>query len=184
MMTDRKRVEGEQRRGTIILFTGDGKGKTTAALGCALRAAGRGMKTLVIQFLKDRGASGEHLLPSSLSTSIQIYPFGAGFLREGDNLGPHRAVVIEAWEKMERLLREDNFDLLVLDELAFVLQAGLFPEETVLTFLNGRETSLHVIITGRGAPQPLIDRADIVTEMREVKHPFRHGAAAVPGIDF
>jgi cob(I)alamin adenosyltransferase len=182
-MTDCERVKGEQRRGIVILFTGDGKGKTTAALGCALRAAGRGTKTLVIQFLKDRGASGEHFLPSSLSTSIHIYPFGAGFFHAGDDPAPHRAIVIEAWERMERLLQETAFDLLVLDELAFVLHAGLFPEEGVLGFLDRREPSLHVIITGRGAPQSLIDRADIVTEMREVKHPYCHGAAPVPGID-
>jgi cob(I)alamin adenosyltransferase len=177
-------TESDNRKGVVILFTGDGKGKTTAALGCALRAAGRGMKTLIIQFMKDRGASGEHLLSSPLSTLIEVHPFGAGFLRPGDDPGPHRKVVREAWEKMKGLLRDDRFDLLVLDELAYVLHAGLLPEKTVIGFLEGRGASPHVIITGRSAPQSLIDRADIVTEMREVKHPYRRGLPPIPGIDY
>jgi cob(I)alamin adenosyltransferase len=185
-MTDRgsERSWNGDGKGAVILFTGDGKGKTTAALGCSLRAAGRGMKTLIIQFMKDRGSSGEHLLSSPLSMLIQVHPFGAGFLRPGDDPGPHRKVVREAWEKMKGLLRDDRFDLLVLDELAYVLHAGLLPQEPVIGFLEGRGASPHVIITGRSAPQWLIDRADMVTEMREVKHPYHQGLPPIPGIDY
>jgi cob(I)alamin adenosyltransferase len=170
--------------GLIIVFTGNGKGKTTAAIGCAVRAAGRGLKSLVIQFMKREDSSGEQLLLSSRIGEIEIFAFGGPFFFPGDDPFPHRANAENAWGFMETRLGEHSYDLLVLDELAVVLSMDLLPLERVLQFLDRKEPSLHVIITGRNAPRGLIERAHVVTEMREVKHAYALGWPAVEGIDF
>ncbi len=171
-------------KGLVVVFTGHGKGKTTAAVGCAVRAAGRGKKCLVVQFMKTPGSSGEQLLLSSRVGGIEIAAFGGAFYMPGDDPAPHEAMALEAWRFMETRLREGRYDLLVLDELAVVLALRLLPLEKVLRFLNERDASLHVIITGRDAPEGLVERAEVVTEMRAVKHVYAHGVAAVEGLDF
>jgi cob(I)alamin adenosyltransferase len=170
--------------GLIILYTGGGKGKTTAALGCVLRAAGRGLRSLVIQFMKVPGSSGEQMFPQGRIDEIDIFAFGDAFLLPGQDRAPHRERAEAAWRFMEGRLETRRYNILVLDELAVVLALGLLPTERVAAFLDRKEPSLHVIITGRDAPAMLIDRAHVVTEMREVKHPYGVGKPAVEGIDF
>jgi cob(I)alamin adenosyltransferase len=171
-------------RGLLVIYTGDGKGKTTAALGAALRACGRGMNTLMIQFIKEKGTSGEQKVCPALLQNIDIYPFGMGFVFEGDDPGPHIQMVEKAWIFMKERLSRKKYDILILDELAAVLNLGLLPVQEVLDFLIGKEKSLHVIITGRDAPEELIHEADIVTEMREIKHVYHDGTPATLGLDY
>ncbi len=173
-----------ERKGLIIAYTGDGKGKTTAALGAALRAASRGMKTLVIQFLKEKGASAEQDISSSLSEHVTTYPCGKGFIFDGDDITPHKEAAGAGWRFMEEELKRKKYDILVLDEIAAALNLHLLSTNTIKTFLTGKNGALHVIITGRDMPEELIEIADTVTEMKEIKHTYQKGINAVPGIDY
>lgn len=171
-------------KGIIVVYTGNGKGKTTAALGAALRAAGYGMQTLMIQFIKEKGQSGEQAVCPSRCGDIDIYPFGAGFVFHGDDLQPHIEKADEAWRFMERQLDVKKYDILILDELNAALNLNLLAADRVAGFLAGKDKGLHVIITGRDAPKGIIDRADVVTEMREIKHLYKQGVPAIKGLDF
>jgi cob(I)alamin adenosyltransferase len=169
-------------KGLIIVFTGDGKGKTTAALGCALRAAGYGMRTLMVEFIKEDGKSGEQKVCPSMLKYIDIHAFGTGFSFVGDDIRPYMEIMEKGWIFMEEELKKGKYDLLILDELNVVLDLKLLPFDRVHNFLVEKDDSLHVIITGRNAPKELVKIADIVTEMREVKNVSKpHGM--VVGLD-
>ena len=173
-----------KKKGIVVVFTGNGKGKTTAALGIALRASGYGMKTLMIEFIKEKGKSGEQEVCPALDKNIEIYPFGMGFVFRGDDPRPHMAMAEEAWFFMEETLREKKYDILILDELSVVMNLGLLTMDRVTTFLAKKADGLHVIITGRNAPEEIINLADLVTEMREIKHVYQQGVTAIKGIDY
>jgi cob(I)alamin adenosyltransferase len=173
-----------KKKGIIIVFTGNGKGKTTASLGIALRASSYGMKTLMIQFIKEKGKSGEQEVCPALIKNINIQPLGMGFVFRGDDPRPHIAMAEEAWFFMEETLREKKYDILILDELSVVMNLGLLTMERVTAFLAKKAEELHVIITGRDAPEEIIKFADVVTEMKEVKHIYQQGVAAIKGIDY
>lgn len=173
-----------QAKGIVIVYTGNGKGKTTAALGAALRAAGYGMKTLMIQFIKEQGQSGEQAACPSRIEDIDIYPFGAGFVFDGDDLQCHIEKADEAWTFMERQLSVKKYDILILDELNAAMNLKLLAVDRVIGFLAGKDQELHVIITGRDAPKEIIDLADVVTEMREIKHVYQQGVPAIKGLDY
>jgi cob(I)alamin adenosyltransferase len=165
------------RQGLLILYTGNGKGKTTAALGLVLRAWGRGMRVAVFQFIKpSRLRSGEHLAAERLG--IAIIPMGRGRGRSG----PEDAQ--QAWDRCGEAIYSGHYDMVVLDELTYPLAYGWLPMEAVLEALRGRPMPVHVVITGRNAPPELVETADLVTEMREVKHPLKKGIKAQPGIEF
>jgi len=171
----------KEEKGVIIVFTGDGKGKTTAALGVALRASGHGMKTLMVQFMKGQEKSGEHYAGIE---NIEIHPFGAGFLLPGGDKQPHIEAVQKGWSFMEERVRKNTYQLLILDEIAAAMNCDLIPVKTVIDLLARRAPAMHVILTGRNMPDPLLDMADIVTEMKEVKHIFRKGVPAIEGLDY
>jgi cob(I)alamin adenosyltransferase len=173
-----------KKKGIIVVFTGNGKGKTSAALGVALRASGHGMKTLMVQFIKEKGTSGEQEVCPAINKNIEIYPFGMGFVFRGDDPRPHIAMAEEAWFFMEETLREKKYDVLILDELSVVMNLGLLTMEMVTTFLAKHVSDLHVIITGRDAPKEIINFADVVTEMKEIKHAYQQGVKAIKGIDY
>ncbi len=174
----------KQKKGITIIFTGDGKGKTTAALGVALRASGYGMNTLMIEFIKEQGKSGEQKICPSLLKNVDIYPFGMGFIFRGDDPRPHMEMAEQAWFFMEETLQKKRYNILILDELSVVLCLGLLPVDKVINFLIQKDDALHVIITGRDAPPELIKMADVVTEMREIKHIYREGVTAIQGLDY
>jgi cob(I)alamin adenosyltransferase len=174
----------KKKNGLIVIFTGDGKGKTTAALGVALRASGHGMNTLMIEFMKEEGKSGEQKVCPEILGKVDIYPFGMGFVFRGDDPRPHMEIVENAWLFMEEMLSKKKYQILVLDEISVVLSLGLFSVDRVIDFLMLKDDALHVIITGRDAPPELIKIADIVTEMKEVKHIFKEGASATLGLDY
>jgi cob(I)alamin adenosyltransferase len=171
------------RQALVIVLTGRGKGKTTAALGVVLRAWGRGMKTVVLQFMKARTSNyGENRAAKKLG--IEMIPLGEGFTWLSEDIEKDKATARECWEMAREKIASGQYDIVVLDEMTYPMSYGWIPVEEVIDTLRQRPEGLHVIITGRDAPQELIDFADLVTEMREVKHPHQKGLKAQPGIDF
>lgn len=173
----------QSERGLLIVFTGHGKGKTTAALGMALRAAGHGMKVLVLQFIKGAWTYGE-LLSLKKIEQIEIKPLGTGFTWKKEDLEEDRRLAQAGWLEALSQINRAAYDMIVLDELNIILSLGLLPLKTVLDGLESRTTS-HIVVTGRNAPDELIAIADLVTEMKVVKHPFKdRGMKASKGIEF
>lgn len=172
------------QKGLLIVFTGKGKGKTTAAVGMALRAAGHGMRTLVLQFIKGSRASGELQALERLD-EITIEPMGSGFTWKKENLDEDRELARRGWLRAAEEIRRAQYDTIVLDELNYVLSYGLLPLEEVLETIGNRPAHLHLVLTGRDAPDELIRRADLVTEMRQIKHPYHdQGVKAQRGVEF
>ncbi|HSR49269.1 MAG TPA: cob(I)yrinic acid a,c-diamide adenosyltransferase [Acidobacteriota bacterium] len=173
-------------KGLLIVNTGEGKGKTTAALGILLRAWGRGMKVCMLQFLKAKtGRWGEALAAQKMG--IELVPLGDGFTWTSKDLSKDQALARQGWEMCkERILApQGEWDVIVLDELTYCLNYDWLPVQEVLDTLARRPKMRHVIITGRDAPQELIDAADLVTEMTLVKHPYEEqGIRAQAGIEF
>jgi cob(I)alamin adenosyltransferase len=172
------------RRGLLIVFTGDGKGKTTAALGTALRAVGQGLKVLMIQFLKGSWQYGELEGARRLGESFEIRPMGRGFVNPREPQPEDVRLVEQAWEAARQALAADRCDLLILDEINCAVHYGMIAVERVVEDLARRPERLHVICTGRQAHPQLVEAADLVSEINEVKHPFRQGLPAARGIDY
>lgn len=173
------------RKGLLIVNTGNGKGKTTAALGILLRAWGRDLRVGGIQFLKHEHAKyGE--LRALARMGISLTPMGDGFTWTSRDLDETQAKALHGWETAKARIVSGDYDVFLLDEFTYVLHFGwLDTQEVVAWIRDHKPPMLHLIITGRDAPQALIDAADLVTEMRDVKHPFRdQGIGAQPGIEF
>jgi cob(I)alamin adenosyltransferase len=171
-------------KGLLIVHTGAGKGKTTAALGLAVRALGHGLKVGIVQFVKGAIATGEAALLQRLDLPIELYTLGEGFTWKTQDRQRDIAAARRGWNKAVELLRDPSFDLVILDELNIVLRYDYLPLDEVLAELSQRRQGLHVVVTGRNAKAPLIEMADLVTEMTMVKHPFRSGVKPQPGIEF
>jgi cob(I)alamin adenosyltransferase len=169
--------------GLLVVYTGDGKGKTTAALGMAFRALGREQPVAIVQFVKGRWKTGERLLAEKLP-GLDLRTLGAGFTWEGDDPSVHARAARSAWEEARMLLAAGRHRVVVLDELTHVVNRGYVRAEEVLAAVAARASETTVVVTGRDAPQALLDAADLVTEMRNVKHPFARGVKAIAGVDF
>ncbi|MFZ5597195.1 MAG: cob(I)yrinic acid a,c-diamide adenosyltransferase [Bacillota bacterium] len=173
-----------ETKGLLIIFTGNGKGKTTAALGMALRAWGQGMKVLMIQFIKGGWVYGELLAAKKLE-GFNLRPLGEGFIRgDRQNREAHRQAAQKALEEAGAELSSGNWDMVVLDEIIYAAGFDLLREEDILKIIDLKPPATHLVLTGRNAPQSLIDRADLVTEMKEVKHPYAQGIKAQRGVEF
>jgi cob(I)alamin adenosyltransferase len=176
----------EKTRGLLIVHTGNGKGKTTCALGLMMRASGRGLNCCMVQFMKSRNDRyGEHISAEKLG--IEVHTMGDGFTWDTKNPDQDRQTARETWQLCVEKMRSRDYDLLVFDELIYVLSYGMLStEEVVEEFRNIRadQPALHIVVTGRDAPPELIEAADLVTEMREIKHPFSSGIRAQQGIEF
>ena len=171
------------RKGLVIVYTGEGKGKTTAALGLVFRAWGRGMKVCVFQFIKNTTSNaGEHRAARKIG--IEMKPLGDGFTWLSKDIEKTKALAVEQWGRCKEVIRAGEHDILVLDEFTYALRYGWVPVKDVIEALCERPEHVSVIVTGRYAPQELIDDADLVTEMKEIKHPYQKGIKAQPGIDF
>jgi cob(I)alamin adenosyltransferase len=170
-------------RGLIIVNTGNGKGKTTAALGAALRAAGTGIRVSIIQFLKGSWKYGE-LESLKKIPEIEIHQMGTGFTWEKESLDEDRALAKKAWEKCKQAVLSGAYGMVIFDEINYVLGYGLLDEKEVIDFLVQRPPGVHIILTGRKAPEGIQEIADLVTEMREIKHPFQKGIKAQKGIEY
>ncbi len=169
--------------GLIMVNTGSGKGKTTAALGLLLRAWGHNMKVIMLQFVKNSTADyGEHRAARRIG--IEIVTRGAGFTRRGKNVDANKKLAIELWDLAKDKINSGAYHMVILDEFTYPLQYGWLSVEEVIDVLRHRPGEVHVIITGRDAPRELIDFADVVTECREVKHHLRKGVNAQAGVEF
>lgn len=179
--TTRDKPEGD-RRGLVLVHTGDGKGKSTAAFGLALRAHGRGKLVKIYQFMKVPSARfGEHRVFEQLG--VRIEGLGDGFSWKSKDLEHSAQLAREGWARAEATIRAGEHFLVVLDEITYPLRYGWVPLEPVLACLRERPAGVSVVLTGRGAPQELIDLADTVTEMKLVKHHFDAGVPAQRGIE-
>ncbi len=167
----------------LLVNTGNGKGKTTAALGVMFRAWGRGLRVCMLQFIKTATSNyGEHRAAKKIG--IEIVPLGGGFTWLSKDIERDKALARELWEQSKERIASGAYDLVVLDEFTYPLIYGWLPVDEVIETLRQRPEHVSVIITGRDAPQPLIDAADTVTEMREIKHPYQQGITALAGIDY
>jgi len=181
---EERQAKATLEKGLLIVNTGAGKGKTTAALGIAFRALGQEMKVGIVQFIKGAIATGEAALVEKLGLPIEIHTLGEGFTWKTQDLARDKATARVGWEKAVQLLRDPSFDVVILDELNVVLKLDYLPLDEVLAELKSKREMLHVVVTGRNAKQALIDMADLVTEMNMIKHPYRSGVKAQRGIEF
>jgi len=175
------------RFGLVIVNTGNGKGKTTAALGTALRACGYGQKVLMIQFVKGPWKSGEQLAAGRLAPEFELVKTGKGFFKIMNDRLPeeeHKEAARLGLELAKEKVLSGAYDLIILDEINNAIADGLLPVESLLELLDVRPETLHIIITGRNAHPKVIERAHLVTEMTEIKHPYAQGILAQKGIDF
>jgi cob(I)alamin adenosyltransferase len=172
------------RKGLVIVYTGDGKGKTTAALGLVLRAWGRGLRACVIQFVKaETGQWGE--VKAAQKLGIEWHKTGDGFTWLSEDMVETIARARRGWGLAQEKIASGAYDLVVLDEFTYPLHFGWLDTGGVIAWLKtNRPPDLHLVITGRYAPEELIDFADLVTEMEAIKHPFQEGVKAQPGIEF
>ena len=172
-----------ERQGLLVVFTGDGKGKTTAALGLAVRALGSGLRTTILQFVK-AGETGEHRALSQVAPGqIEILRLGTGLVFNKPASAEARSAARAALETVRARLTGGQFDIVVVDEIFPALAAELVSEQEILELADLRPPGVHLVLTGRGAPPSVIERADLVTEMRLVKHPFARGIKAQAGIE-
>ena len=170
-------------RGLLIVYTGQGKGKTTAALGTAFRALGWGQSVAFVQFIKGKWKTGERLFAEGLPR-LTFLVMGLGFTWESDDISRDKQAARQAWDKSKELLAAGAHALVVLDELTYVINYGFVPLDEILEALKSRPPHVHVIVTGRKAPDALLALADLVSEMIPVKHPYQQGVPAQRGIDF
>lgn len=182
---DQRVAERNVTKGLIIVHTGNGKGKTTAALGMVLRSLGHGYRVAIIQFIKGAWEPAEKAVFSLWPEQLEFHALGEGFTWETQDRDRDIQKVREAWELGLSFIRNPEFKLVLLDEINVAMKLGYLPVEEVLAGLAEKPENSHVILTGRNAPQALIEQADLVTEMTLVKHPFREqGIKAQPGIEF
>ncbi|QCB54174.1 cob(I)yrinic acid a,c-diamide adenosyltransferase [Sphingopyxis sp. PAMC25046] len=182
---NRKVATKTVEKGLVIVHTGPGKGKTSAALGMAVRAIGHDMKVGVVQFVKGAMATGEKAVFDRFPELIEFKPMGEGFTWDTQDRTRDIAVAREAWDEVKRMIADPSYKMVIADELNIVLRYDYLPVDEVLEALGTKPHMTHVIITGRNAPQQLIDAADLVTEMAQVKHPFREqNVKAQKGIEF
>ncbi|MEM6448171.1 MAG: cob(I)yrinic acid a,c-diamide adenosyltransferase [Cyanobacteria bacterium P01_D01_bin.123] len=191
-MQRRKQIQAERladmsdRKGLIVVNTGHGKGKSTAGFGVVFRALGHGMPVAVVQFIKGAWEPGEAKLLKSISSDlVEFYAMGEGFTWETQDWDRDRAKAQEAWQKGWELISADRARVVLLDEINVALKHSYLDIDEILHGLKQKPADVHVILTGRGAPQTLIDAADLVTEMSLVKHPFREqGVKAQIGMEY
>lgn len=177
-------------RGLILVNTGNGKGKTTAALGVALRAVGQGLKVLILQFIKSGNGYGELAGLDKLGDQVEIRSMGKGFIYykrdevSDAELARHKEAAQEAWRTLVEEVNSDRWDLIIMDEINNAINYELIDVNSVVDMLKHKPERLHVILTGRYAKPEIIDVADTVTEMKVVKHAYEKGIKAAKGIEF
>jgi cob(I)alamin adenosyltransferase len=177
--------KASQEKGLIIVHTGNGKGKTTAALGMVMRSLGHGYKVAIVQFIKGAWEPAEKAVLSQWASQLEFHAMGEGFTWETQDRERDIQKANEAWQKALEYIRNPDFQLVLLDEVNVALKLGYLNVEQILAGLEQKSADAHVILTGRGAPTALIERADLVTEMTLIKHPFREqGVKAQPGIEY
>ncbi|MDU2066584.1 MAG: cob(I)yrinic acid a,c-diamide adenosyltransferase [Sporomusaceae bacterium] len=177
-----------EQQGLIIVHTGNGKGKTTAALGLALRAWGQGLRILVLQFIKGSWKYGELKAAEALGSRFVMKPLGDGFVSKdkenNEAMAQHRQAAAETIAAAKAAITSGDWDMIILDEINYALKFELIALEDILGLLNEKPEMLHIVLTGRDAHPAVIEKANLVTEMREIKHPYKEGIKAQKGIEF
>ena len=173
-----------EERGLLIVHTGKGKGKTTAAMGLAMRAIGHGMKVGIVQFVKGVWETGERDVLRRFPDLVTIKAMGEGFTWETQDRGRDIAAAEAAWGVALEMIADAAYSMVILDELNIVLRYGYLPLDDVVAALKAKPSTLHVVVTGRNAKDEMIEAADLVTEMTQIKHPFRSGVKAQAGLEF
>ncbi|MEK9672176.1 MAG: cob(I)yrinic acid a,c-diamide adenosyltransferase [Rhodospirillaceae bacterium] len=173
-----------EERGLLIVHTGKGKGKSTAAMGMAMRAVGHGMKVGIVQFVKGVWETGERDVLAKFPDQVTIRAMGEGFSWETQDRQRDLAAARQAWDAARAMMADPAYKMIILDELNIVLRYDNLPIDEVVDVLRNKSDDLHVIVTGRNAKDELIEIADLVTDMTMVKHPFRSGVKAQAGIEF
>lgn len=169
--------------GLVVAYTGQGKGKTTAALGMVFRALGHGLRVAVVQFVKGRWQTGERLLAPQL-TGLEFHVMGRGFTWESDDLAQDHQAATLAFAKACALMQDPDIAVLVLDEVSYVLNYGFVSSEDLLLALAAKPKSMTVVLTGRHMPEPVLAVADLITDMRPERHPYTSGKKALRGVDY
>ncbi len=173
-----------KEKGLLIVHTGKGKGKTTAAMGLAIRAVGNGMKVGIVQFVKGVWQTGERKVLEQFPELCVMKAMGEGFTWDTQDRERDIAAAQAAWAAARTMIEDETFRMIILDELNIVLRYDYLPLAEVVATLAGRRPDLHVVVTGRNAKEPLLEAADLVTEMTEVRHHFRDGVKAQIGVEF
>ncbi len=171
-------------RGLFMVFTGNGKGKTTSAIGMAMRAAGHGMKVLFIQFIKGSWKYGEMDAFERFSDTIDFHVIGSGFTWNSDDLDKDKKIAQSAWEKAKDAISSREYQMVILDEFTYLLLYGMVDPEEALAVFKEKPESLHLVVTGRDAHRELRELADLVTEMQPVKHPYEQGILGQKGVEY
>lgn len=174
----------DEERGVAVLLTGDGKGKSSSAFGMVMRALGYGQKVGVVQFIKGQQLSGEELYLRDHCPEVDFYQMGTGFTWDTQDRSADIAAAEKTWAVARPMLADPGYDLVVLDELTYMLAYGYLPEQEVLDALRNRPREQSVVVTGRGGGAGLRDIMDTVSEVKEVKHAFRDGIKARKGVDY
>ena len=177
-------AKADIERGVSVLLTGDGKGKTSSAFGMVMRALGYGQKVGIVQFIKGVQASGEEHYVRENHPEVTLHQMGTGFTwdtqdREGDIVAAQAT-----WDRAADMLNDASYDLVVLDELTYMLAFDYLPEEAVIAAITGRPESQSVVVTGRGGGQALREAMDTVSEVKEIRHAYRAGVSARRGVDY
>ena len=191
-MQQRKNIQSERlqmrntKKGLLMVFTGNGKGKTTAALGMALRTIGHGYKVAIIQFIKGGWTTGEEKALKNLSPNLSWHSLGEGFTWETQDRIRDEKLVQEAWELAKEYIKNESYKLIILDEINIATKLGYLASEEIITFLESlNDRKNHIVLTGRGASDSIINYADLVTEMKLVRHPFKEkGIKAQKCVEF
>ena len=181
---DRRIEAAKEERGILIVFTGAGKGKTTAALGMVMRCIGHGMKVAIVQFIKGAIDTAEQRALRNVGDLVTFLRLGEGYTWETQDRERDTKVAQEAWGKAAEFLRNPEYAMVVLDELNIAVQHEYIDVADVLEVVGNRPVMQHVVITGRGAKPELLEAADLVSEMKMLKHPFRKGIKAQKGVEF
>jgi len=174
----------DRERSVIVLLTGEGKGKTTSGFGMVLRALGYGQRVAVVQFIKGTQASGEELLLRERFPEVPLAQMATGFTWDSQNFAADKAAAERTWQQAANFLQDPDLDLLLLDELTYMLAYQFLDEAMVLDALRGRCPTQNVVVTGRGGGGALRDLADTVAEIRNVKHAYEAGVKAIKGVDY
>ena len=191
-MQQRKDIQAERlqirktKKGLLIVFTGDGKGKTTASLGMALRTIGHGYKVAIIQFIKGGWTTGEEQALKNLSSNIAWHSLGEGFTWETQDRIRDEELVKDAWRVAKTYIKDESYKLIILDEINIATKLGYLSPEEIITFVKSLDNRKnHIVLTGRGASESIINQADLVTEMKLIKHPFKEqGIKAQACVEF
>jgi cob(I)alamin adenosyltransferase len=181
-----KKIERNKGKhsGLVLLHTGNGKGKSTAAFGQALRAAGHGLQVCIVQFIKGQSQTGEAKAFQSLADNVEFHVKGSGFTWQQKDKEEVTRVARQAFDFAREKIMSGRYDMVVLDELTYLVTYGMVDEAEVLDMIRHRPAGLHLVITGRDASEKLVDAADLVSEVRMIKHPYAAGVKAQKGIEF